>query len=66
VDKKAFHAIMIREMGLETIRKFMCGERIKPDDYRPVKMSSEFARAGLLNNCFRLFGLFWVLGFKVV
>jgi len=33
---------MIREMGLETIRKFMCGERIKPDDYRPVKMSSEF------------------------
>jgi hypothetical protein len=42
VDKKAFYAIMIREMGLETARKFMCGKRIKPDDYRPVKMSSEF------------------------
>jgi len=42
VDKKAFYAIMIREMGLETAWNFMCGKRIKPDDYRPVKMSSEF------------------------
>jgi hypothetical protein len=30
VDKKAFHAIMIREMGLETIRKFMCVNVLSP------------------------------------
>jgi len=41
VDKKAFYAIMDREMGSETARKFICGKRIKPNDYRPVKMSSE-------------------------
>jgi len=47
VDDEAFNAIMDREMGRETARKWLCGKRIKPDSYRPIKMDSELGETYL-------------------
>ncbi len=42
VDKKAFNAIMDREMGQESAEKWRQKKPIDSDSYRPVKMPSEF------------------------
>jgi len=47
VNCEAFYAIMDREMGRGTARKWICSESIELDNYRPVKMESELGETHL-------------------
>lgn len=42
VDGKAYNAILEREMGKPTGRKWKRGKRIDPNSYRPIQLDSEF------------------------